>query len=105
MNTAPVGMEELAVIESMFGVIAGQARQGYAEEGRGAMIVDLSGGPEISGGYLSLSRLLVELGGVPDGQWEATLQGYAPEAEFVVIVRRPDRSLRGYVLRFEGTGK
>ena len=103
MNPSPVGIgDDLAFIQSMFGTIARYARQGYADEGRGAMIVDLRRGPEIGGGYLSVSRLLVELGNLPDGQWEQTLQGYDPGAEFVVIVRRPDSSLHGYVLGYGG---
>ncbi len=92
--------DDLACLRFVFEIIAHAARRGFADEGRGAMIVDLSHGPEVNGGYLSLSRLLVELGQVPDEQWEHTLRGYDPATEFVAIVRRPDRSLHGYILSY-----
>jgi hypothetical protein len=91
---------DLDYIMSMFETIAHKARAGYANEGRGAMIVDFSTAPEVGGGYLSISRLLVELGTVPDKKLEQTLQDYNPVTEFVAVVRRSDRSLHGYVLRY-----
>lgn len=84
----------------MFDVIAEMSRAGYGNEGRGAMIVDLSGGAEIRGGYLSLSRLLVELGSIPDETLRQTLQQYQPVTEFVAVVRRADRTLHGYILSY-----
>lgn len=91
--------QDLACIMAWFETIARQARSGYNGEGRGAMIVDLSR-PEVAGGYLSISRLLVELGGITDEKLEQTMRSYDPGSEFVAIVRRPDRSLHGYVLKF-----
>ena len=92
--------DDLAYLKSVYDIIVHKARLGYAEEGRGAMIVDLTNPREIGGGYLSISRILVELGTVPDQQWEQTLQGYHPQIEFVAIVRRADQSLHGYVLNY-----
>ncbi len=91
---------DLTYIRTVFELLALKARLGFDDEGRGAMIIDLSHGPEPNGGYLSLSRLLVELGNLPDEQWETTLQGYDPDTEFVAIVRRPDLSLHGYILSY-----
>jgi hypothetical protein len=91
---------DLACLRSIFDLIAEMARAGYGNEGRGAMIVDLSGGPEIRGGYLSLSRLLVELGSIPDETLRQTLQQYQPAIEFVAVVRRADRTLHGYILSY-----
>jgi membrane-bound lytic murein transglycosylase len=84
----------------MFDVIADRARAGYLNEGRGAMIIDLSHAPEVGGGYLSISRLLIELGTVPDETLEQTLNAYNAETEFVAVVRRSDQSLHGYILRY-----
>ena len=91
---------DLDYLMIMFETIAPRARSGFANEGRGAMIVDLTNLPEVGGGYLSISRLLVELGAVPDKKLGQTLQSYDPLTEFVAIVRRSDRSLHGYVLRY-----
>ena len=104
MERSHVSIEDdLTCLRSVFDLIAPQASTGYVEEGRGAMIIDVSKPAEIEGGYLSLSRLLVELGNVPDSQWEQTLQGYDPTTEFVAIVRRPDQSLHGYILSYSET--
>ena len=84
----------------MFETIADITRAGYLNEGRGAMVVDLSRTPEVNGGYLSISRLLVDLGVVPDKTLEQTLLAYDPAVEFVVIVRRADHTLHGYVLSY-----
>jgi SOS response regulatory protein OraA/RecX len=91
---------DLELVSSMLETITDLTRAGYLNEGRGAMVVDLSQSPEVNGGYLSISRLLVELGVIPDKTLEQTLQAYDPAAEFVVIVRRADRSLHGYVLSY-----
>lgn len=91
---------DLQQVASMFETIVDMTRAGYLNEGRGAMVVDLSSAPEVNGGYLSISRLLVELGDVPDKTLEQTLLAYEPAIEFVVIVRRPDRTLHGYVLSY-----
>jgi hypothetical protein len=64
------------------------------------MIIDLSHAPEVGGGYLSISRLLIELGTVPDETLEQTLNAYNAETEFVAVVRRSDQSLHGYILRY-----
>lgn len=92
--------KDLDYILAMFELIAHKAQTGYANEGRGAMIVDLTNMPEVNGGYLSLTRLLVELGDIPDQTLEETLQSYSPETEFVAVVRRADRSLHGYILSY-----
>ncbi len=91
---------DLDHIISMFDIIAKRARAGYLNEGRGAMIVDLTNAPEVGGGYLSISRLLIELGTVPDKMLEQTLGTYDTETEFVAVVRRSDQSLHGYILRY-----
>ena len=91
---------DLHFIMSMLDVIADRARAGYLNEGRGAMIIDLSHAPEVGGGYLSISRLLIELGTVPDKTLEQTLNAYNAETEFVAVVRRSDQSLHGYILRY-----
>ena len=79
---------DLDHIMSMFETIAARTRAGYTNEGRGAMIVDLTNVPEVAGGYLSISRLLIELGAVPDKALEHTLGAYDPATEFVAVVRR-----------------
>ena len=91
---------DLDYIMSMFETIAARAQTGYSNEGRGAMIVDLTNTPEVAGGYLSISRLLIELGAVPDKVLEHTLGDYDPATEFVAVVRRPDQSLHGYIFRY-----
>ena len=92
--------DDLDYITSMFETIAAGARAGYTNEGRGAMIVDLTNAPEVGGGYLSISRLLIELGAVPDKVLERTLGVYDPATEFVAVVRRPNQSLHGYIFRY-----
>ena len=92
---------DLKLVSSMLETITTMTRAGYLNEGRGAMVVDLSQSPEVNGGYLSISRLLVELGAIPDKALEQTLQAYDPAVEFVVIVRWADRSLHGYVLSYQ----
>ena len=91
---------DLDQVSSMFETITHMTRTGFVNEGRGAMVIDLSQTPEVNGGYLSISRLLVELGAVPDRTLEQTLQAYDPAIEFVVIVRRADQSLHGYILSY-----
>jgi hypothetical protein len=91
---------DLKLVSSMLETITTMTRAGFLNEGRGAMVIDLSQTPDVNGGYLSISRLLVELGDVPDKTLEQTLQAYDPAVEFVVIVRRADRSLHGYVLSY-----
>ncbi len=91
---------DLEQVTSIFDAITDMTRAGYLNEGRGAMVVDLSQTPEVNGGYLSISRLLVQLGVVPDKALEQTLQAYDPAVEFVVIVRRADQSLHGYILSY-----
>jgi hypothetical protein len=91
---------DLKLVSSMRETITMMTRAGYLNEGRGAMVIDLSQAPEVNGGYLSISRLLVELGVIPDKALEQTLRAYDPAVEFVVIVRRADRSLHGYILGY-----
>ena len=92
---------DIEYIFSLYEILAHKARQGYANEGRGVIVLDLSTAPEIGGGYLSAARLLVELGGVPDERLGETMQSYNPHTEFVTLVRRADYSLHGYILKYE----
>ena len=96
--TTDIQSDILNYIVSSFETIVAEAHTGYKREGRGAMVIDMRQSPQVSGGYLSVSRILVEIGPLPNDNAGNHLQTYNPACEVVILLRLPEE--RVFLFKF-----
>ncbi len=99
--TTAVQSDVLNYIIASFETIAAEAQSGYENEGRGAVVLDLRDSPQVSGHYLSLSRILIEVGPLPDDKAGEYLLTYNPASEVVILTKLPGDRVLLFKFAFE----
>ncbi|MEM7342799.1 MAG: hypothetical protein AAF485_01020 [Chloroflexota bacterium] len=99
--TTAVQSDVLNYIIASFDTITADAQAGYQNEGRGAVVIDLRHSPQVSGYYLSLSRILIEVGPLPDDRAGEYLLTYNPTSELVVLTKLPGDRVLLFKFAFE----
>ncbi len=99
--TTDIQSDILNYIISSFETIVAEAHSGYKSEGRGAVVIDLRHSPHVSGGYLSVSRILVEVGPLPDDNAGSHLRTYNPACEVVILARLPGERVLLFKFAYE----